>query len=371
MKPDEAFSALIGRIYDCALDTSLWPDVLGEITHAVNGRMGDLTVANPLTGRFQLAAAYNWPDDVREVAAKSFAISPAAPAALTFPLMEPFTSSRALDIEAFHNSRYWQLCYAGRGYYDYLVTGLTRNVTQVSSWGVVGGEERGPFGDEDLELARLLSPHIRRAVTITDLLGYQRVHTGTLRAALDALSAAAIIVEQDGRIHYANGAAQTELASGSLVRESKGRLVGQTPETLKLIGEVTASGSPRHQRGRDVLLKDATGRTLHATWATLDQAEEELGSPTLLLLREPEAELNTPLAAAHSLYHLTTGETQVLAQVLNGHSLTELAEILGVARSTAKSQLDAIFRKTNTNRQADLVRLVMSLTSPLRPLSKA
>jgi hypothetical protein len=25
MKPDEAFSDLIGRVYDCALDTSLWP----------------------------------------------------------------------------------------------------------------------------------------------------------------------------------------------------------------------------------------------------------------------------------------------------------------------------------------------------------
>ena len=26
MKADEAFSVLIGRIYDCALDSSLWPD---------------------------------------------------------------------------------------------------------------------------------------------------------------------------------------------------------------------------------------------------------------------------------------------------------------------------------------------------------
>jgi hypothetical protein len=40
MKTDEAFSTLVGRIYDCALDTFLWPEVLGAITHAVNGRMG-------------------------------------------------------------------------------------------------------------------------------------------------------------------------------------------------------------------------------------------------------------------------------------------------------------------------------------------
>jgi DNA-binding CsgD family transcriptional regulator/PAS domain-containing protein len=366
MKADAAFSTLIGRIYACALDTLCWPEVLGEITQAVNGRMADLGVVNPLKGEVRHSATYNWPDDVRELNAAHYAISPGISVPLTEPLMEPFCTSRDLDIEAFHNSRYWQMCFAGRGYYDYVVTGLTRNVAHVSSWGVMGGEERGAFGDEDLELARLLSPHIRRAICITDMLGYHRVQAGTLRAALNALTAAAIIVEADGRIRFANSTAQAELERGSLVRESRGRLVGQTPEALKLLGEISVPGSPRHQRGRDALLKEVGGRTLHATWASLEQAEEELGSPTLLLLREPEAELKTPLAAAHSLYHLTTGETQVLAQVLNGHSLGEAAEILGVGRSTVKSHLDAIYRKTNTHRQADLVHAVMSLASPLR-----
>jgi DNA-binding CsgD family transcriptional regulator len=106
-------------------------------------------------------------------------------------------------------------------------------------------------------------------------------------------------------------------------------------------------------------------------WASLDQAGEELGSPLLLLLRELDAELQTPLATTRNLYHLTTGETQVLAQVLNGRSLSEAAEVLGVARSTVKSHLDAIYRKTNTHGQTELVHLVMSLASPLRPDTKA
>ncbi len=366
MKADEAFSTLVGRIYDCALDTSLWPEVLGAITRALNGRMGDLSVFDPLKATAHLTAFYNWPDDVRELAIANFAVSPTVSTLMTEPLMEPLCTSRDLDIEAFHNSRYWQTCFAGRGYYDYLVTGLTRDVSQVSVWGVMGGEERGAFGDEDLELARLLSPHIRRAIGITDMLGYRRIQSGTLRSALDALSAAALIVEPDGRIRFANTAAQAELSKGSLVRESKGRLIGRTPEALKLIGEITAAGSSRHQRGRDAILHEGGGRTLHATWASLDQAAEELGGPTLVLLREPDAELKTPLAAARELYRLTNGETQVLAQILNGHPLAKVAGLLGVARSTAKSHLDSIYRKTGANRQADLVHVVMSLASPIR-----
>jgi hypothetical protein len=65
----------------------------------------------------------------------------------------------------------------------------------VSAWGIMKGEERRAFGDEEIERALLLSPHIRRAVEITDPLRYQRVHAGTLQAALDAFLAAAIIVE--------------------------------------------------------------------------------------------------------------------------------------------------------------------------------
>ncbi len=42
------------------------------------------------------------------------------------------------------------------------------------------------------------------------------------------------------------------------------------------------------------------------------------------------------------------------------------AEMLGIARSTVKSHLDAIYGKTGTNRQSELVKLVMSLSSPLR-----
>jgi DNA-binding CsgD family transcriptional regulator/PAS domain-containing protein len=367
MRPDEAFSTLVGRIYHCALDSARWPEALREIATVLRGCMADLSVFDPVRGTGHFAAFYDWPDSVRELAMANFALNPAASALLTGPLMQPHRTSRDLDIQAFHNSRYWQTCFAGRGYYDYLVTGLTRDMSRASVWGVMGGEDRGAFDDEDVELARLLSPHIRRCIEITGLLEYRRVEAGTLQAALNALSASALIVDEAGRIRFANTAAQAELTGGSLLRESKGRLVGQTSEARRLLGEITPVRSAPHQRGRDVILKEASGRTFHLTWAKLDRVAEEIGSPTLLLMREPHAELKTPLSAAHDLFHLTPGETQVLAQVLGGRSLADAADVLGVARSTAKSHLDAIYRKTGTNRQNELVRLVMSLASPMRP----
>jgi DNA-binding CsgD family transcriptional regulator len=134
---------------------------------------------------------------------------------------------------------------------------------------------------------------------------------------------------------------------------------------LKVMAALSSRETRQARKGLDAFVTDGTGRTLHVTWAELDRAGEEVGSPILMLLREPEAALTTPLGTAASLYHLTTAETQVLGQILHGHALAEVAEILGTARSTVKTHLDALYRKTQTRRQAELVSRIMSLASPL------
>lgn len=366
MKPDEAFSDLIGRIYDCALDTSLWSEVLGEITQAIGGKMADMIVSHPLERTQRIAALYNWPDELVALAQANAHINPGLPLGLTAPLCEPLCSTRDLDIKAFHSSRYWTSCYAGRGLYDYIVVPIQRTVTSVATWGVIGDEAKGPYGDEDIELARLLSPHIKRSVDISGLLGLERVEAGTLRAALEALASAALIIGPNGTILFCNQAAEAELAQARVFREHDHRLIPVTSEGRRFMASLASAPDRARQKGLDANLTDATGRTLHVTWVALEQVGEEIGSPVLILLREPETALETPLSAAVSLYHLTTGETQVLGQVLHGRTLAETAEILGVARSTVKTHLDAVYRKTQTNRQAELVSRIMNLASPLR-----
>ena len=42
---DEELSGLIGRIYDCALDPALWPDVLTALCREMDFRMASLILA--------------------------------------------------------------------------------------------------------------------------------------------------------------------------------------------------------------------------------------------------------------------------------------------------------------------------------------
>jgi DNA-binding CsgD family transcriptional regulator len=55
---------------------------------------------------------------------------------------------------------------------------------------------------------------------------------------------------------------------------------------------------------------------------------------------------------------LRPAEAKLAALIASGISLEAAAERLGVARDTARNQLKAVFTKTDTHRQAELVALL-------------
>lgn len=65
------------------------------------------------------------------------------------------------------------------------------------------------------------------------------------------------------------------------------------------------------------------------------------------------------------IFGLTPAEAKLAALMVEGKSLEGAAEKLAVKRETARNQLKAIFAKTETNRQGQLVALLSSLCSPV------
>ena len=59
-------------------------------------------------------------------------------------------------------------------------------------------------------------------------------------------------------------------------------------------------------------------------------------------------------------FDLTPAESIVLERLVYGLSLQEIAEALGTSRNTVRNQLQVVFEKTGTNRQSELIRLVLS-----------
>ncbi len=67
------------------------------------------------------------------------------------------------------------------------------------------------------------------------------------------------------------------------------------------------------------------------------------------------------------LYGLTPAEARLVRGLADGRRLDQLAEAFGISKETARTQLRHIYAKTGTNRQAELVCLVLTGPAQLFP----
>ena len=58
---------------------------------------------------------------------------------------------------------------------------------------------------------------------------------------------------------------------------------------------------------------------------------------------------------------MSAAEARLAVLLCGGRTLSDAAQELAVSQETLKTQLASLFQKTGTNRQAELVRLLLSL----------
>jgi len=79
-----------------------------------------------------------------------------------------------------------------------------------------------------------------------------------------------------------------------------------------------------------------------------------------IFIGDPEAGQITTIEFLQTLYALTQAEAELVALLARGRTLEEAAAERGVRLNTVRSQLKQVFAKTDTNRQGQLMRLVLT-----------
>src|SRR3712207_4045083 len=82
------------------------------------------------------------------------------------------------------------------------------------------------------------------------------------------------------------------------------------------------------------------------------------GARAILLLTCLDARPELPESRLMLLFRLTPAEARLAARLGAGETLEEASDALEVSLGTARNQLKAIFSKTQTSRQAELVALL-------------
>ena len=87
-----------------------------------------------------------------------------------------------------------------------------------------------------------------------------------------------------------------------------------------------------------------------------------LGARVLLVISDLEGKVRPHPELLSQVFGLSRAEANLAAIIAAGQSLEEAAAQLGIARETARNQLKAIFAKTETHRQGELVALLSRLS---------
>jgi DNA-binding CsgD family transcriptional regulator len=221
----------------------------------------------------------------------------------------------------------------------------------------------------------LLSPHICRALLISDALDLQSIVATRLAETVDHLSTGVLLTEEKGRIAYMNGSAEAILKDSGALKSKDGHLVATRPHARdalsRALEESSAGRAPSTSGQHAIPLPDEEGSGLIANvlplqWRDGRNPLAALPGAAAVIIQNPAEGAPAPIEAIGLLYGLTAAERNVLEHVAASHSPQETADHLGVSVNTVKTHLQKIFAKTNTARQADLVSLVARSTAPLK-----
>lgn len=100
--------------------------------------------------------------------------------------------------------------------------------------------------------------------------------------------------------------------------------------------------------------------------------QKSIGFPSdpmaLVVVYDQEQNIETVESLLSRMYGLTPAEARLASLIANGRSLTEAADELKISHNTVRTHLKRIFSKTRTNRQSDLISLILNSPAALRNL---
>jgi DNA-binding CsgD family transcriptional regulator len=250
------------------------------------------------------------------------------------------------------------------GIHDILAIGLYRDTTTIGSLAFVRHVSAGDIRERELEVTGLLVPHLQRAITISRLLGLECILTAAFEQTIEALSCAVMLTDEHGVILLANNSAENMLKKGYPIRNSGGKVAAVTTrashELRKAIRSTASNGTEFGKLDYAIHLSEADELPLFAYVLPMkgsDMREQLQPRATAAIFIQPVLDAQYVADKVATTFNLTPAETRVFAMLLSGKTLAESAAILNIARTTAKTHLESIFRKTGVNRQTELIRL--------------
>lgn len=359
MPTTEAWQAsLLTELYAATLSPDGWPGFLEQLMRPFRGRSASLRV----TGLHKPTVYTSWTAGFHESVNAHYARELVEADVFREPLLHGPLGiiQRSHDIiadRAYERTDHYQHVFRPNGTFYAMGAHIARDSERAVHVGVHRARKRGPFDNRERQALEFFSPHLRQAFEIMGKLEELRRIREQSRAALNQLPCAIWLLDSELRCLWMNRSAEDCMRTGAFGLGYKGKRLQLACADHRL--RVAARAIRAEGSTIERLVIHDSGATL-----TLVNEEQPFHTPTgetgiLAFLSDPAQLTTVNDGLLRARYRLTPAEIRLLDKLLQGRDVSEASAELGISPATARVQLKAVMRKTDTRRQAELIRVVL------------
>jgi DNA-binding CsgD family transcriptional regulator/PAS domain-containing protein len=363
---DPDFSALLGELYQGPLEEPPWQAFLARVRELLGANLVTLLLRPPSKeeqvvmlcdgGSLSAMKSYN---------EGQFVLDPF----VDLPNRQVVSLHEYLSPQTLLASDFYRVIMQPQGWYDFLGVDI-REAGELDVRFRVGRYTGAqPFGEREKSLVQQLLPHLERSIQLQVRISRTERERAVYAGAVEQLSVATIILDEEGRVLSSNATAHALLAAGEGItvvdhhlclanREANRELRSLLLEVM----QARRSAVPQPARAMHIPRTGAQPDLGLVARAVRPAAGATgTGMPSVaVFIRDPGLVAEAPQQVISRLYDLTPAEAGLTMLLANGLTLDEAAHELVVSRNTARAHLRAVFAKTGVTRQSGLVRLILN-----------
>ncbi|MEJ6540682.1 MAG: hypothetical protein QNL94_09850 [Halioglobus sp.] len=230
------------------------------------------------------------------------------------------------------------------------------------------------FKATERQLLTLLTPHLSRAIEMYAKLNRMTSERDLYAGAVNQLSVASIILDEQGRMLTTNAVGRALLDQGEGLSLRDGHLHIEGRNINKELQEALTSIIREQLHGETSVVRALRvprpgGRSdlgLVVRPVPASQWSEGQVSPSAaVFISDPDLQESTSRPILGALFELTPAEANLATLLARGLNLAQVSVAQNISQHTARAQLKSIFAKTGVSRQAELVRLVLKSVASL------
>ena len=230
----------------------------------------------------------------------------------------------------------------------------------------IGGWENG-----QIETIQRVLPHVRQLVRVRQALHNAEAYGASLTHLLGNSFIGVINLGRSGNLLEMNDRARGLLLKGDGLFDQGGHLHARLPADEARLQRLLASALPVNDlpAASGSMTVRRASKVPRLTVHVMPASGYPLGYglwrvAAIVLIVEPGGHSHVDSGLVAAVLGLTPAEGRIAALLAGGHTVRNIASMTGTKESSIRSHMKRIYSKRGISRQADLIRLVLSIARP-------